>query len=499
VSVDAQPRAELRRLGGTGPLIAGDWLQTTSLGEVNHTDPATGAVNGTIAMCGTEEVQAAVAAAKRAHPAWRAISADKRRHILQRIEELVEADLPELGRRTTAELGHPLMTSTTLSYMCASWFGYYAGWADKIEGATIAPTPAFNAGFDYTLAEPYGVVGIILTWNGPMVSVGMKVAPALAAGNCVVLKTPDLAPYTVARFAELALQAGLPPGVLSVLPGGAEAGEALVRHPDVGKISFTGGIPTAKKILDAAKHTIKPVVLELGGKSANLVFADADLHAAAALSVQSCFTMAGQGCVLATRMLVHRSVYDEVVAATAEAVSALRLGDPFASDTTLGPVVSDAAFSRVLAAVQRAQSDSPARLISGGRAAAPDALEPDIAGGYFVEPTVLADIDPASAVAQEEVFGPVLTITAFDTEQEAIDIANATPYGLGAFVQTRDVARVHRIAPMLQAGTVSVNGVSGLPPGAPFGGYNQSGYGREGGREGLFEFLRTKNVFIRLS
>jgi aldehyde dehydrogenase (NAD+) len=492
------PRAEQRQLGIALPLIDGTWLDQTSGGEIDHTDPATGRVNGTIAVCGPEEVEAAVAAAKRAYPAWRAVSADKRRRILQRIEELVEADLPELGRRTTAELGHPLSTSTALSYMCAAWFGYYAGWSDKIEGATIPLTPAFNAGFDYTLAEPYGVVGIILTWNGPMVSVGMKVAPALAAGNCVVLKTPDLAPYTVARFAELALEAGLPPGVLHVLPGGAAAGEALVRHPDVGKISFTGGIATAKNILDAARHTVKPVVLELGGKSANLVFPDADLDAAAALSVQSCFTMAGQGCVLATRMLVHRSVYDEVITATAEAISSLRLGDPFASETTLGPVVNEAAFGRVLAAVQRAQTDTDAHLMAGGHAAPSDELAPAIAGGYFIEPTLLADVDPRSLIAQEEVFGPVLTITSFDTEEQAIDIANATPYGLGAFVQTRDIARVHRIAPLLQAGTISVNGTSGLPPGAPFGGYNQSGYGREGGREGLSEFLRTKNVFIRI-
>lgn len=492
------PRAASRHLGLVRPLIDGAWLDQTSLGEVDHTDPATGTVNGTIALCGPEEVQKAVAAAKRAHPAWRTLSADKRRRILQRVEELIEADLPELGRRTTAELGHPLGTSTALSYMCAAWFGYYAGWSDKIEGATIPTTPAFNAGFDYTLAEPYGVVGIILTWNGPMVSVGMKVAPALAAGNCVVLKTPDLAPYTVARFAELALEAGVPPGVLHVLPGGAEAGEALVRHPDVGKVSFTGGIATAKKILDAAKHTVKPVVLELGGKSANLVFPDADLDAAAALSVQSCFTMAGQGCVLATRMLAHRSVYDEVVTATAKAMSALRLGDPFASETTLGPVVNEAAYARVLAVIQRAQTDSAARLITGGHAKPPDELAPHIAGGYYLEPTLLVDVDAHNPVAQEEVFGPVLTITSFDTEEHAVDIANATPYGLGAFVQTRDIARVHRIAPLLQAGTVSVNGTSGLPPGAPFGGYSHSGYGREGGREGLFEFLRTKNVFIRI-
>jgi len=490
--------ANARELGVARPLIDGNWLDRTSLATLEHIDPATGRVNGTVAMCGAGEVDAAVAAAAAAYPAWRAVSPDKRRRILQRIEELVEANLPELGRLTTAELGHPIATSTALSYVCAAWFGYYAGWADKVEGASIPLTPAFNAGFDYTTAEPYGVVGIILTWNGPMVSVGMKVAPALAAGNCVVLKTPELAPYTVARFAELALEAGLPPGVLQVLPGGPEAGDRLVRHPDVGKVSFTGGIPTARKILDAARHTLKPVVLELGGKSANLVFPDADLEATVAMSIQSCFTMAGQGCVLATRMLVHRDVYDEVVAATATAMSALRVGDPFAPETTLGPVVNKTAYDRILDAVAQAPSGNSARIVVGGHAVDPSSLAPHLAGGYFIEPTLLADVDPYSDVAQHEVFGPVLSITPFDSEEEAIELANATAYGLGAFVQTRDVSRVHRIAPLLQAGTVSFNGTSGLPPGAPFGGYKHSGYGREGGREGLYEFLQTKNVFVRL-
>ena len=214
---------------------------------------------------------------------------------MQKVEDLVEANLPELARITALELGHPMLTSFALSYLCANWFGYYAGLADKIEGRVVPMTPAHNAGFDYTLSEPYGVVGIILTWNGPMVSVGMKVAPALAAGNCVVVKTPELAPYTVARFVELALEAGLPPGVLHVLPGGPEAGDRLVRHPDVGKVSFTGGVPTAQKIIEASKETIKPLCLELGGKSANLVFPDADLPAAVSLSVQSCFTIARPG------------------------------------------------------------------------------------------------------------------------------------------------------------------------------------------------------------
>ncbi|MGO4758964.1 aldehyde dehydrogenase family protein, partial [Streptomyces sp. 2MCAF27] len=216
------------------------------------------------------------------------MSPDKRRRILQRVEELLLARVPELGTLTTLELGAPITMASALAHLCAGWFGYYAGWADKIEGATIPPSPVMVPGLDYTVPEPYGVVGAILTWNGPIMSVGMKIAPALAAGNCVVVKSPDLAPFTVARFAEIALEAGLPPGVLHILPGGPEAGEHLVRHPDVDMISFTGGIPTAKKILDSARHTLKPVLLELGGKTASVVFPDADVDAAVAGTVRSC-------------------------------------------------------------------------------------------------------------------------------------------------------------------------------------------------------------------
>lgn len=487
-----------RKLGLVRPFINGQWIDHTSKGVFHHVDPSTGKVNGTVLMSGAEETDAAVAAAKAAYPEWRAMPSEQRRRILQRVEELLEADLRGLGRLTTLELGHPSLTSMALSYVCAGWFGYYAGMADKIEGATIPLTPAFNAGFDYTLSEPYGVVGIILTWNGPMVSVGMKVAPALAAGNCVVVKTPELAPYAVAKFAEIAMEAGVPPGVLHILPGGPEAGDRLVRHPDVGKISFTGGIPTARKIMEAAKDLLKPVVFELGGKSANLVFPDADLDRAVALSVESCFTMAGQGCVLATRMLVHDDIYDEVLEATVEAVSALTVGDPFDPATMVGPVVNDIAFKRILQTMDDAQSSDGAKVIIGGHAADASHRAPDLAGGYFIQPTLLADVDPLSEVAQQEVFGPVLAVSRFSSEEEAIRLANDTPYGLGTFVQTQDVSRVHRIAPLLDSGSVTFNGNSGLPPGAPFGGYKLSGFGREGGKEGLNEFLRTKNVYIKL-
>lgn len=489
------PSPTTGELGVTGPLVDGVRRDEASLGAADHINPATGRVNGSVLLCGPQEVDDAVAAARAAHPEWRAMSPDKRRRVLQRVEELMLDRVPELGTLMTLELGAPVTVSSALAYLCAGWFGYYAGWADKIEGATIPPSPIMVPGLDYTVPEPYGVVGIILTWNGPIMSVGMKVAPALAAGNCVVVKSPDLAPFTVARFGEIALEAGLPPGVLHILPGGPEAGEHLVRHPDVDMISFTGGIPTAKKILDSARHTLKPVLLELGGKSASVVFADADIDAAVAETIRSCFNLSGQGCNLTTRLLAHRDVYERVVAGAAEAAAAVRAGDPFAPTTVLGPVVGAAARDRILGVIEKAAAGS--RLVAGGHAVDPATLPVPVRDGYFVEPTVLADVDPASEVAQHEVFGPVLSVIPFDTEDEAVELANSTPYGLGAVLYTQDVARVQRVVPRLQAGTVHVNGASGQPPGAPFGGYKHSGHGREGGREGLYEFLQTKNVFIR--
>ncbi|MGW0949016.1 aldehyde dehydrogenase family protein [Streptomyces sp. NPDC002623] len=491
----SDPSAPTGELGVTGPLVDGTWLDKTSVGALDHVNPATARVNGSVLLSGPQEVDDAVAAAKAAHPQWRALSPDRRRRILQRVEELMLARVRELGRLTTLEIGAPITMSSALAHLCAGWFGYYAGWADKIEGATIPPSPVMVPGLDYTVPEPYGVVGIILTWNGPIMSVGMKIAPALAAGNCVVVKSPDLAPFTVARFAEIALEAGLPPGVLHILPGGPEAGERLVRHPDVGMISFTGGIPTAQKILDSARHTLKPVLLELGGKTASVVFPDADLDQAVTSTVRSCFNLSGQGCNLTTRLLVHRDVYERVVQTAAGAAASLGVGDPFAPATALGPVIGSAARVRILGVIERAADNG--RIVVGGRAVDPSTLPPQARDGYFVEPTVIADVDPDSEVARHEVFGPVLSILPFSTEEEAVTLANATQYGLGAVLYTRDVSRVQRLVPQFQAGTVHVNGASGQPPGAPFGGYKHSGHGREGGKEGLYEFLQTKNVFIR--
>ncbi len=489
-TLDNDP-AVVGTLGEAQLLVGGEWIGRSSAGTFDHVSPITGEVQGQVVMAGVEEIDAAVAAAKAAFPAWRALPGDRRRSILQRLEQLILDDGEELGRLVTLEVGTPTSAARGYASLAASYFGYYAGWADKIEGRTIPLFPA--TGFDFTLLEPYGVVGIVITWNGPLASVGMKVAPALAAGNCVVLKSPELAPFAIDRFARLALEAGLPPGVLSVVPGGPDAGDRLVRHPDIAKVSFTGGGATARKIMDAARENITPLVLELGGKSANLLFADADLDTAVPQSVLfSIVANAGQGCSFPTRLLVEHTIYAEVLERMADVVAGVRLGNPLLRETTMGPVINAAACERIVGTIDRARADGRSRLIAGG-----ERLGGELAGGYFITPTIFADVPSDSDLSRREIFGPVLSVTPFSTESEAVELANATAYGLAAYIQSRDIGRVMRLVPQLRAGTIHVNGKSAMPPSAPFGGSGESGYGREGGRAGLDEFLRIKNVFIQ--
>jgi aldehyde dehydrogenase (NAD+) len=328
-----------------------------------------------------------------------------------------------------------------------------------------------------------------------MMGMGQKAVPALAAGNTVVAKPPELAPFGAYLFAELALEAGLPPGVLNVVAGGAEAGEALCRHPGVDKVSFTGGSTVARRVMALAAETLKPVALELGGKSANILFSDADLDVAvpmaAVLSVQ---LLSGQGCALPTRLYVQDEIYDEVLSRLVPLVQTFRVGNPLDPETQMGPVITEAAVSRILGMIDRAASNGGATVLTGG-----SRVGGELAGGYFIEPTVLGDVDQSSEIAQEEVFGPVLSVLRFSDEADVIAKANDSRYGLAAYLHTKDVGRAHRVAQAMDAGYVSVNGFSGMSPTAPFGGYKQSGFGREGGRAGIEEWLRMKNVFVGLS
>jgi aldehyde dehydrogenase (NAD+) len=475
----------------TGAILVGsDWIDSTSEGSMEHINPSTGQVLSSFALAGASEVDAAVAAARGAFSEWREWDPPRRRDILLRIAGLLAEHDEELGVLRTLETGAPLKRKRGRS-MAAEYFAYFAGWVDKIEGQTV---PVGPGALDYTVPEPYGVIAVLIPWNGPVVSAGMKVAPALAAGNCVVLKPSELGPLAALRFAELCLEAGLPPGVLNVIPGGPVAGDALVRHADVGKISFTGGAGTARRIMAAAAENVTPVTLELGGKSAALVFADADIDSAVQIGVMTgVASLSGQGCVLPTRMLVENSVYDEVARRVADMATSLVVGDPFDPGTQMGPVINETACERILGVIKRADQEGEGRLLAGGRR-----LGGSCAQGYFIPPTVFGDVDNASSLAQNEVFGPVLSLIRFDTEDEAVDLANGTRYGLGGFVFTRDVYRAHRVAAQLEAGWIGVNGFPPMPANAPFGGVKQSGFGREGGAAGLNEFLRVKNVYLHL-
>lgn len=480
--------ATIERLAAKGHLIGDAWSAADSGGRYAHHDPATGLLQAEVRLGGAAEIDAAVAAATAAVPVWRAMPLEERAAILFRLADLLVADDDAAAALNARDNGTPVSTLRPGLYT-AAWVRYYAGWVDKLTGEVV---PVSGGGLDYVLPEPYGVIGAIVPWNGPMMGMGQKVAPALAAGNTVVAKPPEIAPFGALRFAELAREAGLPPGVLNVVAGGAAAGEALVRHPRVGKVSFTGGHVTARKVMAAAAETLKPLALELGGKSANIVFPDADLDTAATLAVMfGVGLLSGQGCALPTRLFVHEDVYDDVVERVVAAARGLAVGDPSDPATFMGPVVTGAACRRILGVIEGAAASGAGRLLTGGTR-----LDGELADGYYVAPTVFGDVQHGSDLATNEVFGPVLSVLRFRTEEEVVAKANDSHFGLGAYLHTTDVARTHRIARQLEAGMVIVNGLPGMSPGAPFGGYKQSGFGREGGRWGIEEFVQQKNVFV---
>lgn len=475
-----------------GSMVLGDERRAEgAAGVLDHVNPATGKAQSSMALAGAADVDDAVAVATEAAAAWRATPGPERRDRLAALAAAIRADAGRLAELATLESGAPVAIAGRTVHGPAEWFAYYAGWADKLTGEQVPVAPG---AFDYTIPEPYGVIGAIVPWNAPFLVACMKAAPALAAGNAVVLKPPELAPYTCLRLGELALEVGLPPGVLNVLPGAAEAGDALVRHPGVGKVSFTGGVDVGRIVARTAGEVLKPVVMELGGKSANLVFDDADLDTAVPLTLGLLLSMAGQGCALPTRLLVHAPVYDEVVARARAVVERIVVGDPADPATVMGPIISERHCQRVLGLIERAVDGGAGQLVTGGRR-----MGGDLADGFFVEPTLLVDVDNGSEIAQEEVFGPVLVVSPFADEAEAVALANDSRFGLAAYVQTRDLARAHRVAAALEAGFVSVNTKPLVSPPTPFGGVKQSGFGREGGLEGLREFVTTKNVCVGLS
>lgn len=475
------------------PLIIGDERLEKGGGQAAaHVYPATGRVTREIVMASPADVDRAVAAARAAFPAWRAMPGDKRRDLFFKLAALLESKAQAFAPALVAENGSISMAAPHMAYDAAQKFRYFGGWADKIHGRTI---PMWGGpAHDYVSYEPYGVVGAIIPWNGPLFAATMVIAPALAAGNCVVLKAPDLAPYSVMMLVEVMLEAGFPPGVVNLITGGADVGAAMVVHQGIDKIQFIGSGPTAKKVLASAAETLKPCGLELGGKSAVIVFEDADLQGAAKRGLSGAVAANGQGCVNGTRLLVQRGVYEPYLQMLTAMTGYIQVGDPMDPKTTMGPVISETAMNRILGMVERGVS-AGGRLLCGG-----ERMGGDHAGGYFLPITVLADVQNDCEMAQHEVFGPVLAVTPFDTEEEAIALANGTDYGLGAYVHTRDVRRAHHVTGQLQAGQIHVNGSGeAMQPNVPFGGWKQSGHGRLGGIEGLHEFLQPKNVWINLA
>jgi aldehyde dehydrogenase (NAD+) len=456
-----------------------------------HLHPVKQTVQADIPLAGAKEVEEAVAKAEAVRDAWRCTRPEARRDILNRLADLLETNKRKLAEMAALDGGTTLMVGERGVDTAVGWTRYYAGWCDKLTGELMS-TFDTRGEFSYSVPEPIGIVGIIITWNGPLISLGMKVCAALAAGNCVICKPAEMTPFAPELFAQLCKEAGVPDGVLSILPGNAECGEAIVRNKNIRKISFTGGPITARKILTACAEEIKPSVMELGGKSASLVFPDCDLQAAAERAVfWTVGCLSGQGCALPTRQLVHADVYDDFVARLKAIIGQFKVGDPMDSTVAVGPVINKAAVDRILGMFERARADNACKFeLGGGRCGG------ELADGNFIEPTLIVDADPDHEISQVEIFGPAVVVMKFHDEDEAVAIANNSEYGLAAYIQSNDIQRVHRLSERLNAGGVYVNGGFQINPHTPFGGVGISGFGKEGGKAGIDEFLHYKTVTV---
>ena len=472
-------------------IINGEAVDAADGATFTTVNPATEEIITTVAEAGIEDVDRAVKAARAAlNGPWGRMKPIDRSRVLWRLGDLILANADEIARLETLDNGKPITESRHVDIdMVARCFHYFSGWASKITGDTTS----VNANmFTYTLREPVGVVGAIIPWNFPMIMVGWKAAPALAAGNTIVIKPAELTPLSAIRIGELALEAGIPAGVMNILPGkGRIAGEALVKHPGVDKISFTGSTEVGKHLMRTAADSVKRLTLELGGKSPNIVFADADLDAALKGATMGIFYGKGEVCAAGSRLLVEKSIYDDFVTKLAERAKKMVPSDPMDPKSRLGSLVSPQQMEKVLGYIESGVKEG-ARLVAGG------SRQPINGKGAFVQATVLADVDNRMKVAQEEIFGPVLAVIPFDDVDDAIAKANDVPFGLASGVWTQNVKKAHTVARRLQAGTVWVNMYNFYDPGMPFGGMKSSGFGRDLGEACLSEYTQVKSVWLNL-
>jgi acyl-CoA reductase-like NAD-dependent aldehyde dehydrogenase len=446
-------------------------------------EPATEEVLAEVARAGVEEADAAVARAKEAFPAWRAVTPADRARILRAISSAIEEAVEDLARLEARNVGKPISDARGEVGMVAQVFAYYAGAPERLLGDTIPVA----GGVDMTFREPLGIVGLITPWNFPLPIASWKVAPALAAGNTIVLKPAELTPLTAIELERIALEAGLPEGVLNVVSGpGRVVGERIVEHPDVAKVAFTGSTAVGRRVSELASQTIKRVTLELGGKSANVVFADADLEAAAAAAPLAVFGNAGQDCCARSRVLVERSALESFMEALERSVQSLVVGDPLDESTQMGPLIS---------------ADQREKVASYLEDGAPVAIRGSVpeGPGFWFPPTVLCPVSNDDRAAREEIFGPVASVIPFEGEDEAVRIANDTIYGLSGSIWTRDGAKALRVARALETGTISINSNTSVRVSTPFGGFKQSGMGRELGPHALDYYTELKNVFMATS
>jgi (Z)-2-((N-methylformamido)methylene)-5-hydroxybutyrolactone dehydrogenase len=469
--------------------IGGEWVQPHSARAIPSIDPATEAVWADVAEADDTDIDNAVAAAKAAMQGpWRnKITATQRGLLLYKLAELIRRDTAKLAELESRDNGKPLRDTTAEVQRAVDWLTYFAGAADKIQGEQIPFKPDALA---YTRREPVGVVGAILPWNSPILLYAWKIGPALAAGNAMVLKPAEQTPVTALEIAKLVEEAGFPAGVFNVVPGyGGTAGAALAKHSGVNKMSFTGSYATAQKIMALASVNLKRCTFECGGKSPHIIFADADIERALTVAVHSAFRSTGQSCSLGSRLFVQRSIYEQFVEKVAARSRRIRIGAPLDEKTHIGPQTSAEQLKKTESYIALGRQEG-ARLIAGG--GRPKGFD----RGYYIEPTVFADVDNRSRLAQEEIFGPVLAAIPFDSEEEVVRLANDVDYGLVAGLWTSDVSRAHRVAGQLEAGLVTVNTFRSTHWMLPYGGYKLSGIGRENGLEALHAFTELKTIVV---